>query len=162
MLSCCVEKRGVHSLLLYLFALRGWIVPWALSQKLITSAKCVTLAILAKTPRKIGKCFPFAKFKSTQKFLDALKTFFSFSFVCFQWKITWYLGKVNKKVKTESQQLNWRSALLFMVQHPPLVTPLKRPIPYCCRICTILCMIIKRRLFIEMICKPLFTKKWAL
>ena len=39
-----------------------------------------------------------------------------------------------------------------------LVHSLKRPINYCCRICTILCMILKKLLFIEALCRPLFTK----
>ena len=44
------------------------------------------------------------------------------------------------------------------VSTSPLVYYLKRPINYCCRICTILCMIFKKRLFIEVLCRPLFTK----
>ena len=39
-----------------------------------------------------------------------------------------------------------------------LVYSLKPPINYSCRICTILCMILKKRLFIEALCRPLFTK----
>ena len=35
---------------------------------------------------------------------------------------------------------------------------LKRPINYCCRICTILCMVFKKRLFIAALCRPLFKK----
>ena len=39
-----------------------------------------------------------------------------------------------------------------------LVYSLKRPINFCCRICTILCMILKKRLFIEALCGPLLRK----
>ena len=38
------------------------------------------------------------------------------------------------------------------------VPPIKQPINYCCRFCTILCMVFKKRLFIEVLCRPLFTK----
>ena len=73
----------------YLFTLRGWTFPWVFSGKLITWAKYVTLAIFAKT----------------------LKAFRNFSlfFFCFHWKITWHLGKVNKKVKSERVR-NWIDA----------------------------------------------------
>ena len=40
---------------------------------------------------------------------------------------------------------------------PPLYS-LKRLINYCCKICTILCIIFKKCLFIEALCIPLFTK----
>ena len=65
----------------------------------ITWAKCVTLIIFAKTSRKLTN-ISHSPSESTRKFIDALKAFFNFSFVCFHWKITWHLGKVNKKFKT--------------------------------------------------------------
>ena len=81
-----------------------------------------------------------------------------FFFVYFHWKITCQLGKVNKKVKTESQQLNWRSIFVLWVSTSLFVYSLKRPISYCCRISTILCMIFEKRLFIKVRCRPWFTK----
>ena len=63
--------------------------------KIDNLSKCVTLT---KTPRKINKYFPIRQVISMRKFLHAFKTFPNFSFVCFHWKITWRLGKVNKIV----------------------------------------------------------------
>ena len=91
----------------YLFTLRGWTFPWVFSGKLITWAKYVTLAIFAKT-------------------LKAFRNFSLFFFFCFHWKITWHLGKVNKKVKSERVR-NWIDA---RVSTSPLVYSLKRPINY--------------------------------
>ena len=107
---CCVEEGRINFVLplcwkkttknksifvdslLFLSTLRGWIFPWALSRKLITWAKSVTLTNLAKTPSKNT----IRQVKSMRKFLHALKRFPNFSFVCFHWKITWHLCKVNK------------------------------------------------------------------
>ena len=50
-----------------------------------------------------------ALLKSKWKFLHALKAFPNVSSVCFHWKITWHLGKANKKVKTERVS-NWIDA----------------------------------------------------
>ena len=44
------------------------------------------------------------------------------------------------------------------VSMPSLSHYLKQPINYCCRVCAILCMILKKRLFIEALCRVLFTK----
>ena len=41
--------------LLFLSTLHGWVLLWALSRKLITWAKCATLAILAKILGKLTK-----------------------------------------------------------------------------------------------------------
>ena len=94
--------------------------------------------------------FPIRQVKSTRKILHALKAFPTFSLVCFQWKITSHIGNVNKKVKTERVS-NWIDAhcsclgfTSFNVS-PPLV-------------CTILCMIFKKCLFIEALWKSSFTK----
>ena len=38
------------------------------------------------------------------------------------------------------------------------VYSLKRPANYYCRICTISCMIFKKNMFMEALCRPLFTK----
>ena len=46
-------KRKKHRFYVILSALHGWIFTWTLS--------CITLTILAKTPRKFDKYFPFAK-----------------------------------------------------------------------------------------------------
>ena len=40
-----------------------------------------------------------------------------------------------------------------------LVYSLKRPINYCCRICTILCTILKKRQYIEALCRPLLRNR---
>ena len=46
----------------------------------------------------------------------------NFSFVCFHWKITWHIGKVNRKIKTERVN-NWidaqSSCLGSRVSTPP-------------------------------------------
>ena len=105
--------------------------------------------------------FPIRQFKSIRKLLLSLKAFPIFSFVCFHWKITGHLGKVNKKV--EADRVNngidaQSSCLSFMSFSVALVYSLKRPINYCCKICTILCTILKRCLFIEALCRSIFTK----
>ena len=87
-------------------------------------------------------------------FFHELKAFPNFSIFCFHRKITWNLGKVNRKVKRLS---NWTDAQLTSF-NVPLAYSLKRPINYCCRICTILCIIFKTRLFIEALCRPWFIK----
>ena len=66
----------------------------------------------------------------------------------------------NRKVKAERESsveltlspCAWGSK----VSTSPLIYSLKRPINYCCRICTFLCMIFKKRLFIEALCRSLF------
>ena len=98
-------------------------------------------------------------FKSTRKFLHELKAFPNISFVCFHWKITWHLGKIKKKVKLRESAIELtRRVWGSRVSASPVVYSLKRPINYFCRICTTLCMIFKERLFIETLCRPLFTK----
>ena len=159
------NKKDVDPLS-FLSTLHGWILPWAFSRKLITWARFVTLAILWKTPRKIDRYYPFAEFKSTQKFLHALKKFFDFSFVCFHCKKTSHFGKVNKKVKTERSAIKlrlsprvWDSQVSTSSPLPHLPCySLKRPINYCCRTSPILCMIFKICMFIKTLCRTLFTK----
>ena len=53
-------------------------------------------------------CIDFVLFQEAllSPLLRTLRHFLTFIFVCFHWKITWYLGKVNKKVKTERAS-NW-------------------------------------------------------
>ena len=77
-----LNKKDIHPLL-FLSTLREWIFPWGLSWKLITRAWCVTLTILAKTPRKVNKYFPFNMSNLSEK-SSTLQTFF------------------NKNVKTET------------------------------------------------------------
>ena len=91
-------------------------------------------------------------------FLHVFKAFPNFSFVCFHWKIIWNLRKVNKKVNAEIAMELTLSPRVWgsRVSTSLLVYSLKRPINYCCRICTILC-IFKKRLLIEGLCRPLFT-----
>ena len=70
--------------------------PVSLSQKLITWAKCLTFAILAKTQRKIEEYYPFSKTNLCKNFL--------------------------REQERESQQLNWCSVLMFGIhkfQCPP-------------------------------------------
>ena len=97
------------SLSICLFTLRGWTFPLALSEKLIAWAKCVTLIILAK----FSQIFLIHQVKSTRKILHTLKAFRNFSFFCFHWKITWHLGKVNKKVNTETVR-NWTDTRVWV------------------------------------------------
>ena len=65
--------------------------------------------------RKSMKCllflifFPICQVKSKPKLLHALETFSNFSFVCLHWTITWHLGKVKMKVKTDRVS-NWITA----------------------------------------------------
>ena len=91
-------------------------------------------------------------------FLRYLLTFFS---VCFHCKICWSLGKVNNTVKTERVNI-WIDAQSLCMGltdcNAPLVYFLKRLMNYCCRICTILCIIFKKLLLIEALCRLLFTK----
>ena len=81
------------SLFVYQFTLSGWFFLWAPSQKFIIWEKCVTLAILGKTPRKIDKYFSFTESNLCKNSFTLLK-----HFVWFHWKITGHLGKSNKKV----------------------------------------------------------------
>ena len=103
------EEENLDSLL-FLSTLRGWIFPWTLSRKLITWIKCVTLTILAKTSKKIDKYFLFAKSNLRENSFTHLRHFQTFLlFAYFYKKITWHLGKVNKKVNTERVS-NWIDA----------------------------------------------------
>ena len=93
--------------------------------------------------------------------LDLLNVYRCICFGRYSEKITWYLGKVYKKAKTErvGNGIDAQSfCLRFTSFNLPLLYSLKPLIIYCCRICTILCMIFKKRLFIEALCRPLFTK----
>ena len=92
--------------------------------------------------------------KSMQNFLHGLKASPNFSFFCFHWKLTRHLGKVNKKVKRVS---NWIDTQFTSFNVPPCLLP-KTTDKLCCRICTIWCMIFKKLLFIEVLCRSLFTK----
>ena len=115
---------------------------WCLSQKIYNLSKMCNLDNSYKNPYENRQIFLIRQVKSMQKFLHILKAFHIFSFVCFHWKKTWYLGKVNKKVKTERVR-NWIEAhfscLDSRVSTSSLAYSLKQLINYCCRICTILC-----------------------
>ena len=141
--SILIFLMKTHFHLLFLSTLRGWAFPWALLQKLITWLKCVPLTILAKTPRKIDKYFPFAKSNLRKNSFTHLKHFVT---VCFLKKLTCHLGKVNKNAQTERVS-NWIDAQSSCwgsrVSTCSLFNSLKRLINYCCRICTILCIIFK-------------------
>ena len=77
------KKKKETYILLFLSTLREWIFPWALSRKLITWAKCETLTILAKAPRKIDKYFPFAKSNLRKNSFTQLRDFVTFLFFVF-------------------------------------------------------------------------------
>ena len=93
-------------------------------------------------------------------FLNALKVLSNFRLFSLKNNLT--SRQVNKKVKTKRRSATeltlsprvWGSR----VSTSPLVYSLKRPLKYCCRVCTILHMTFKKRLFIEGLCRPLFTK----
>ena len=72
------------SLSIYLFTLRKWTFPWALSGKLIIWAKCVTLTVLAKILRKIDKYFSFVKSNLRESSFTYLRHFVTFLFFYFQ------------------------------------------------------------------------------
>ena len=93
------------------------------------------------------------------KSLHALKTFPNFSFVWLHRKIIWHLDKVSKQVNRETAIDLALSPCVWglRVSASPLVYSLKRTINYFCRICTNLCMIFKKRLPMEALCRPLFT-----
>ena len=97
------------SLSICLFTLRGWTFLWALLGKLIIWAKCVTLTILAKTLRKIDKYFSYVRRNRLENSFTYLRYFVTFLFFVFIEKITWYLGKVSKKVKSERVR-SWTDA----------------------------------------------------
>ena len=101
--------------------------------------------------------FYFMKFSCSfvvQSYIYVLKWYIIHCVIYFRfiecWQ-TWHLGKVNKKVKTEKESaIDAESSCLgFTSFNVSLVYSLKRPINYCCRFCNILCMIFKKRLFIE-------------
>ena len=71
------KRKNVDSLL-FLSTLRRWVFSWALSRKLITWAKCLTLTILAKTSGKIGKCFAFAMSNLRENIFSRLSHFLTF------------------------------------------------------------------------------------
>ena len=110
-----------------------------------------------KKPWKNWQKISIRQVKSMLKFFHALKAFPNFSFVCFHWKLTWYLGKVNKKVKTERES-HFERVWGSRVSTFSLAYSVQRSINYCCRICTNLCMVFKKCLFIELLCRPLLTK----
>ena len=62
-------------------------------------SKTRNLDNFCKTPKENWHIFPIRQVKSTRKFLHAIKAFLNFSFVRFHWKITWPLGRVNKKAE---------------------------------------------------------------
>ena len=65
--------------------------------------------------------------KSTRKFFHALKSFSNFAFVCCHYKITWYLDKVNQKLRTErvSNRIDTQSSSLTFMSFniPPCLPP---------------------------------------
>ena len=90
---CCIEEtinfvlllcwkkqknKGNVDSLLFLSTLRGSIFPWALSRNLITWAKCVTLTIFAKNPRKIDKYFTLTKSNLRENSFTHLRHFQNF------------------------------------------------------------------------------------
>ena len=155
------KKHHRFSIFIY-FARMNFIVdPFA---KIDNLSKMCNLGNSCKNPKENWQIFPIRQVKSTQKFPHALKAFPNFSFVCFHWKITWHLGKVNKKlILRERERVSncidaQSSCLGSRILASPHVDSLKWQINYCCRICTILCKILKKRLFIEMLRRSLFTK----
>ena len=114
-----------------LFSIFHVIFFCSIVRKLITWAKCETLTVLAKTSRKTDKYFPFAKSNLRESFFTNLRHFLTFLLFVFILKITWHLGKVNKKGKTErvsnliEAQLSCFGFTSFKVPH---VYSLKQPI----------------------------------
>ena len=102
--------------------------------------------------------FPLAKSNLRKNCFKLLRHFLTF--VCFHWKVTWHLDKVNK-VKTERVN-NLIDAQFLCLGVTGFNVTLgyspKRPINSCCRICIILCVVFKKCLFIEALYRPLFTK----
>ena len=111
--------------------------------------------------------FPFAKSNLRENFFTLLQHSLTFLLFVFITKITWHLYKVNKNVNIDTKIESaieptfsfcvWGSRVSAFL----LVNSLKRSINYCCWICTILCMIFKKPLFIEALCR-LLSRKCAL
>ena len=91
------NKQNIDSLL-FLSTLRGSFFSVGPFTKTGNMSKMCNLDNSCKSPYENWKILPICRIKSTTKFLHILKAFPNFSFVCFHWKITWHLGKVNKKV----------------------------------------------------------------
>ena len=106
---------------------------------------------------KIDKLFPFTKSNLCKNSLIHLRYFQTFHLFVL------HTGKVKEKVKTERIN-NWISAQslhlrLMSFNVTSLHFSLKQLINYCCcRVCTILWMIIKKCLSIEAFCGQLFMR----
>ena len=173
---CCFEKKQKKknketnkkhhrfSIFIY-FARMNFIVdPFA---KIDNLSKMCNLGNSCKNPKENWQIFPIRQVKSTQKFPHALKAFPNFSFVLFSLKNNLTSRQSKQKVNTERERERERvsncidaqsSCLGSRILASPHVDSLKWQINYCCRICTILCKILKKRLFIEMLRRSLFTK----
>ena len=127
--------------------------------KIDNLSKMCDLGNSCKNRRKIDKYFPFAKSNLREDSFTHLRHFLTF--VCFHWKIAWHLGKETKKLRLRASANELKLSPCVWgsrISTSPLVFSLKRPINHCCRIYTILCRTLKKRLFIEALCRPLFTK----
>ena len=141
-----------------LFSIFHVIFFCSIVRKLITWAKCETLTVLAKTSRKTDKYFPFAKSNLCESFFTNLRHFLTFLLFVFILKITWHLGKVNKKGKTErvsnliEAQLSCFGFTSFKVPH---VYSLKQPIIIVVEFVPFYLWYSKNVCFIEALCTPL-------
>ena len=107
---------------------------------------------------KIDKYFSFAKWNLRQNSFTNLRHFLTFPlFVFIENNLTSRQSKQESQ-DWESQQFTLIRVWGSRVSTFPIVYSLKRPISYCCRICTILRMIFKISLFVEALYRPLFTK----
>ena len=160
------QKIFGYSLSCYLFVfvclpiyLEWMIFPMGPFTKIYNPRKMCNLSNSWKNPLENWQIFLIHRVKSMQKFLHASKAFCLFSL-----KNNWTSRQIKQEsYKTERVRygIDARWVLVFGVSRvstSPLVYSLKRPINYCCNICTIFCMIFKKRLFIEALCRPLFMK----
>ena len=107
---------------------------------------------------KIDKYFSFAKSNLHENSFMNLRHFITFPLFAFiENNLTSQQSKQESQ-DWESQQFTLICVWGSRVWTSPIVYSLKRPINYCCRICTILRMIFKKSLFVEALCRPLFTK----
>ena len=150
-----LQKIFVYSLLYYFFVYFRFVSTLFYLMKL--SSSFIVWLTLRTVISKSSKSYP--------NHIYVLKWYILYCLICFGFFECLYMHLLwqRKQEITRMRELEVELTLSPRVwgsrfSVSSLVYSVKRPINYCCRICTVLCTILKKRQFIEALWRPSFTK----
>ena len=149
-----LQKIFVYSLLYYFFVYFRFVSTLFYLMKL--SSSFIVWLTLRTVISKSSKSYPNHIYVLKWYILYCL-IYFGF-FECLYMHMIWQRKQARTRLKELEVELTLSPVWGSRFSMSSLVYSLKRLVIYCCRISTILCMILKKRMFIEALCRPLFTK----